>query len=249
MNKPNWIEEHIDKILVNVNVASYRERIKSELMEHITESYQELIGRGYSIELAKSEAIDLLGDTEKLQNEYKVSCCHVKCANLGYFWRVVITGSFLIGISYILSFVVLGLLGFTYDAQLEQRSIPIIGNTAALIVFGLILFIVPFSIGAIYFSKAFKYRANQLSDIMLGLSFAWVGEKLAVLSISAFIYDMKIWQFQELLYRISGGGDNTAPYFTMEYILLTLLGCIILSFVSSRLTKNDQSKPSLKQTT
>ena len=148
----------------------------------------------------------------------------------GYFWSRICAGIVIIGLAYILTFVGQGLAGFTYDAT---PGIPIIGNPSALLFIKTIFFVIPFSIGALFYRRAFRYRKHRAVAVTSGLLLAWAAEKLAILGLSAMIYSMPIWQLKPLLYRISAGGDQSAPWFTADYILLTLAGCIVLGLLAS----------------
>jgi hypothetical protein len=148
----------------------------------------------------------------------------------GYFWSRILIGCVIIGAAYILSAVVLACVGFTYD---KIPGIPIIGNPAALALFKIVLFAIPFTLGALYFRKAFRYGKHRMLAVTAGLLFGWTAEKLAIMGISSLIYGIAVWNLPELMYRISEGGDQSAPWFTADYILLSLIGSILLGVVFS----------------
>jgi len=145
------------------------------------------------------------------------------------YFRHVLIGCSLMAITYVASLCLLAAAGYTYDAR---PGTPIIGNPKALLLFGSVLFTVPFGVGALYFRKAFRYRRDRSAAITSALLIAWAGEKAVILGISSLIYDVSIWRLPELISRISGGGDPTAPWFTAKYILATMIGCIVLGIAS-----------------
>ncbi|MGI6643564.1 MAG: permease prefix domain 1-containing protein [Bacillota bacterium] len=229
MSNPKWMEDYVNDILVDVDDASYHRRAKAQLTDHLSEEYQVLVDRGYKPEEARAKAIEQMGGVESLRKDYKVACLHVVSSRRGYYFWHVLIGCLLMAITYVASLCCLAAAGYTYDAR---PGTPIIGNPKALLLFRCILFIVPFGVGALYFRKAFRYRPDRSVAITSALLFAWAGEKAAILGLSSLIYDVSIWRLPELIDRISGGGDQTAPWFTVKYILATMIGCIVLGLVS-----------------
>ena len=59
----------------------------------------------------------------------------------------------------------------------------------------------------------------------------WLAEKGAVMVLSGWIYGIPFWRCSELLARVHGGGDPTAPWFTPVYILGTLAGSLLLGIL------------------
>lgn len=169
-----------------------------------------------------------MGDVESLQEDYKVACLDV-VSSRAYYFRNVLIGCALMAITYVASLCFLAAAGYTYDTR---PGIPIVGNPKVLLLYGCVLFTVPFGVGALYFRKAFRYRRNRPAAITSALLFAWAGEKAVILGLSSLVYDVSIWRLPELIKRISGGGDPTAPWFTVKYILATLVGCVVIGLVS-----------------
>lgn len=148
----------------------------------------------------------------------------------GFFWPLTLLGVLIVGTAYILSSVGLAIAGYTYD---NGNGTPIIGNPEALLLFKIILFTIPFFIGALYFRYVFRYSKHRPISVISALLIAWAAEKLAILGISSMIYSIGIWDFPQLMYRISAGGDQSAPWFTLDYVLFTLAGCIVLGLLAS----------------
>lgn len=112
------------------------------------------------------------------------------------------------------------------------RTFPMYGNPVALTIFGSSLFLLPFSLGALYLRTCFRDAHRPAVWMTLGLLAAWAGEKTAIIGISALVYQMPLGL--DLLHRISRGGDVTGPWFTPAYIVLTFLGCLILGQLFGR---------------
>lgn len=70
----------------------------------------------------------------------------------GFFWRKAAIGILIAALTYILSCIVLGQLGFTYDSR---PGFPIIGNKSALLLFKTVLIVLPFTAGALYYRRVF----------------------------------------------------------------------------------------------
>jgi hypothetical protein len=229
VSNPKWMEDYVNGILADVDDPSYHRRARAELMNHLSEEYQVLVNRGYEPKEARAETIKRMGAVESLRKDYEIACLHVISSRRGYYFWHVLLGCLLMAITYIASFCFLAGAGYTYDAR---PGTPIIGNPKALILFGCVLFTVPFGVGILYFRKAFRYRHDRSTAITSALLFAWAGEKAVILGLSSLIYDVSMWRLPELMNRISGGGDQTAPWFTVKYMLATMTGCIVLGLVS-----------------
>lgn len=185
---------------------------------------------GASPEEARAEALRQIGDPALLQKEYRAAGIYQRALSGGYFWSRATVCCLLAGALYLLSFNALAIIGnYTYDAR---PGTPIIGNPAALLLFGIVLFFIPFTLSALYLRRAYHHRPHRAIDITLALLIIWLGEKLAILSISALIYKIPLWKISDLMYRVNAGGDQSAPWFTMNYILLTLVGTIALGLLA-----------------
>ena len=66
-----------------------------------------------------------------------------------------------------------------------------------------------------------------LALLVAALLAGWLTEKGSVMVLSSWIYGIPLWRVSELLARVHGGGDPTAPWFTPIYILGTLAGCFV----------------------
>lgn len=226
----NWMGEFISQVLVDVPAGRYRERAEKELRDHMEALRQSC---------SEEEVLSLMGDPERLRGEYKAAwsrTLQVRAGRLG----TVAGGCLLMGTVYICTAVFLSVLGFTTDAISTRptvlgRTFPMYGDTVALTIFGSSLFLLPFSLGALYLRARFRDAHRPAVWVTLGLLAAWAGEKAVIISLSALIYEMPLGL--DLLRRISRGGDVTGPWFTPAYIALTFLGCLILGQLFGRKTE------------
>jgi hypothetical protein len=180
VSNPKWMEDYVNGILLEVCDTSYHRRAKAELMNHLSEEYQLLIERGYEPEEARAKVTEQMGDVESLRKDYKAACLHVVSSRRGYYFWCVLMGCSLMAITYVASLCFLAAAGYTYDAH---PGTPIMGNPKALLLFGCVLFTVPFGVGHLYFRKAFRYRRDRSAAITSALLFAWTGEKVLPLTL------------------------------------------------------------------
>lgn len=149
-------------------------------------------------------------------------------------------GCVVMGGAYILTYILLGLVGFTHDAVYPNRpSFPIQGgNWTYLAIFSAVLFLLPFALSAWFLRWRFREECRPVGLITVGLLAAWAGEKIAIIVLSAQIYGMPLGA--ALLTRICGGGDPTAPWFTPAYYALTFLGCVLLGQIFGRIPAREK---------
>lgn len=76
--------------------------------------------------------------------------------------------------------------------------------------------------------------------VLSQLALAWLGQLCLLLLIGSLLYNIPLYQPIPLLARISGGGDPIAPWFTPDYLLLTLAGCGLLGLLAPPLFQRNQ---------
>lgn len=234
----NWKQEWINEVLAEIPAGSYRKRMETELRDHLETRYRALIESGRTEAEARTETLRAMGEPEALQKEYRAAWRRTlpgRMKTLGWRLCVWMAGCGIMGVLYILTFMLLGLVGFTYDAYIPGRvTFPLLsGNLFYLTVFSGILFLLPFSLGAWFLRRCFCEEPRPARLVTAGLLAAWAGEKTAIIGLSALIYQMPLGL--DLLTRIYHGGDTTAPWFTPANYILTFLGCILLGAVFGRM--------------
>lgn len=240
----NWMDAFIDRTLEKVPEGRYRRRMERELRDHMLAECEALAQAGRTPEEAQAETLRRMGEPEKLQREYEAAWKRSLPARLEALGRrlgVIAVGCFLMGAAYILTAMTLSMLGFTIDRTsgltLLGRTFPIYGDPAALAIFGSALFLVPFSLGALFLRFRFRRERRPAGLVTAGLLAAWAGEKAVIIGLSALIYQMPLGL--DLLHRISRGGDVTGPWFTPAYIVLTFAGCLLLGQFFGRSLETD----------
>lgn len=235
----NWMEEFIGQCLAEVPPGKYRTRAGKELRDHLECRRRALAEAGRTEAEARAEALAAMGDPNRLRGEYRAAWTRTFQARAGRL-AVIAGGCLLMGLLYICTAVFLSVLGFTTDSISTRptvlgRTFPMYGDTVAFTIFGSSLFLLPFSLGALYLRARFRDARRPAVWVTLGLLAAWAGEKATIISLSALIYEMPLGL--DLLHRISRGGDVTGPWFTPAYITLTFLGCLILGQLFGRKTE------------
>lgn len=234
----NWKQQWIDEVLEKIPAGSYRRRMEAELRDHLETQCRALMESGRTESEARAEALRAMGEPDKLQEEYRAAWRRSlpgRLAELGHRLKVWAAGCVVMGTLYIFTFMLLSIVGFTYDAILPDRVyFPILsGNKIYVTVFSTVLFLLPFTLGALFLRFFFRKESRPVGLVTVGLLAAWAGEKAAIISISALIYHMPLGL--DLLTRIYHGGDTTAPWFSPANYVLTFLGCIFLGLTIGRL--------------
>lgn len=233
----NWTDAFIENTLKNVPVGRYRRRAEAELRDHLETEYRALTEAGRTPEEAQTETLRVMGEPEKLRLEYEAAWRRTLPARLEALGRrlcVIAAGCFLMGALYIFTFMLLGMVGFTYDAEEPGRiCFPILsGNKIYVIVFSTVLFLIPFALGAGFLHLCFRRERRPAGLVTAGLLAAWIGERAAIILISASVYQMPFGL--ALLTRIYHGGDTTAPWFSPVNYVLTFAGCLLLGQMFGR---------------
>lgn len=244
----SWMEEFAERATGRLRDVPYRARARAELLDHLSSLYQAGLDRGLTRDAARGEALDQIGPLPALRRQYRQAELARRSQGRIYGLSRVLLGACLMGALYILIYVVAGtVLGVTYDAAITHTvfgrvdAIPLLGaDPTPKRVLAAALFLFPFGAGALWLRRAFRFRARPLGPIAAGLLLVWGGEKLAILSISALLYGLPLWDLSTLMYRINAGGDQSAPWFTVPYIIATLAGTLLLALPAARIPGRGQ---------
>lgn len=221
----NWMDDFISRCLAEVPPGKYRTRAEKELRDHMETQRQCF---------TEAEILQAMGDPAKLCREYKAAwerSLQARLEQTARWGTVVVGGCLIMGCLYILTALMLGWIGFTMDAEslephtLTGRNFPILGGGLAPWIFYGTLFLVPYTLGALWLRFCFRKERRPAVGITLGLFAAWAGEKGIYILLSALIYGMPLGP--ELLARMARGGDTTAPWFDINMVL-TFFGCLLL---------------------
>ena len=231
-----WTEEFIRLCLSKIPDLPYRRRLAGELADHLASLSADLEAGGLTAGQAQALALERMGDPEALSRQlYSRWRQHVRSPR--YVLRQLALACCIIGLSVLLIGLTLGAAGLTHDAT---PGLPMEDNPVLTGAVGVLLFLLPFSLGAFWLTRRFQGHTSPRRLVLLGLLLAWLGQLCLLLLIGSLLYNIPLYQPIPLLARISGGGDPIAPWFTPGHLLLTLVGCGLLSLLAPPLFQRNQ---------
>ena len=231
-----WMEEFIHQCLVKIPDLPYRRRLAGELSDHLASLSEDLEAEGLPAGQAQALALQRMGSPEELSRQfYSRWRQHVRSPR--YVLSQLALTCCIIGLSVLLVYLTLGAAGLTYDAA---PGLSMAGNPLLTSAVGVLLFLLPFSLGAFWLTRRFQGHTFPRRMVLLGLLLAWMGQLYFLLLLGALLYGIPLYEPASLLARISGSGDPIAPWFTPGYLLLTLAGCGFLSLLAPPLLQRNQ---------
>lgn len=251
----NWMEEHAELIVEPLRDRHYQARARAELMDHMNSLYQSCLEQGMSEAEARGEALIQLGSVRQLRREYRQAELVLRSQSLSFCISRIWLRACLMGILYLLVTLILGQIVSQIAGPLANDGLSHLGGLVPHALSGTpaywqeydkmialtgFIYQIPFPIGALYFRWLFRRTEHPLRPIAAGMLLAWAGEKLAILSISALLYGMPLWNLPSLLQRIHTGGDTTAGFFTVPYIIWALFFALFLALLVSLIPTRSQ---------
>lgn len=221
-----WMKNFVSQCVASITDPTYRRRLEGELADHLEELAVNLEQSGLRPDEARERAVEEMGDPKELREAYRQAWLR-HSQSLRSVLQTMTAGWCWMAGGYVLTMFLLGLAGFRYDSG----AYPIQGHPGRLFVYGGLLFLIPFFTGALRLSRGFPPSRHRVKLVTAGLLAGWLAEKGAVMVLSGWIYGIPLWRCSELLARVHGGGDPTAPWFTTVYILGTLAGSLLLGIV------------------
>lgn len=217
-----WMKKFVSQCVTSIADPAYRRRLERELADHLEELAADLEHSGLTPDAAQKRALEEMGNPQTLREAYRRAWLAQSQSPRGIL-RTMAAGWCWMAGSYIFSAFLLGLVGFRYDSG----AYPIQGHPGRLLVYGGVLFLIPLVAGALRLDRSFSPSRHRGTLVTMGLLAGWLTEKGSVMVLSSWIYGIPLWRVSELLARVHGGGDPTAPWFTPVYILGTLAGCFV----------------------
>ena len=234
-----WMEHFIRLCLAKIPDPSYRRRLAGELSDHLAALSADLEAGGLSPGQAQALALERMGSPQALSRQFYARWRrHIRSPR--YIFRQLALGCCIAGLSFLAVFLALGAAGLTHDAA---PGLSMEGSPALTAAVGAALFLLPFSLEALWLTRRFQGHPRPRLLTLAGLLLAWLGELGALLLLGALLYGIPLGEPASLLARISGGGDPIAPWFTAGYRLLTLAGCGVLSLLAPLLPAREEISP------
>ena len=231
-----WMEDFIRLCLSKIPDLPYRRRLAGELADHLASLSEDLEAEGLPARQAQALALQRMGSPEELSRQlYGRWRQHIRSPR--YVFSQLALTCCIIGLSVLLVYLSLGAAGLTHDAApgLSMAGSPLLSGAV-----GVLLFLLPFSLGAFWLTRRFQGHTSPRRMVLLGLLLAWLGQLCLLLLLGALLYGIPLYEPASLLARISGVGDPIAPWFTPGYLLLTLAGCGFLSLLAPPLFARNQ---------
>lgn len=231
----NWMDDFIENTLEKVPEGRYRKRAEAELRDHLTTQYRTLTEAGRTEAEAQAETLRVMGEPEKLQEEYEAAWKRNLPARLETLGRRIgswAMGCALMGSVHFLVYFVISIafnLAISLPGDSPDPWVRFIRSTVGDInnsLFWRHLFplAVALATGAFFLSDRFRGSHHPAALTCVGMSFHW-----------AYIVSyMTLWQAID---------DHHLPFweavardllYCVPYHALTLLLCILLGVVFAR---------------
>ena len=255
------MEEQAALIAEPLHDRRYRTRVLAELMDHMGMLYQSCLEHGMSESEARGETLSQLGSIQQLRREYRQAELALRSQRPRYCVSRIWLAVCLMGGLYLLVTAVFSQIMGSAAGPLANDGLPHLGALVPGSLYGTpaftlqydkmialtgLIYQLPFPIGALYLRWVFRRTKRPMYPIAAGMLLAWAGEKLAILSISSLLYRMPLWNLPPLIQRIHTGGDTTAGFFTVSYIIWTLFSSLLLALLVSLFPRKYRVRRSVK---
>ncbi len=230
----DWAEDYIEQCLLYIPKSKYRNRLQSELADHLTQLAADLEGVGYAPEEARAEALRQMGEAATLNERYCGEWLR-RPERVRYDLLRLLSG-----------FLLAGLFSFCGNALFVGISVGIsmlrhgtsIYSSSWFFAFGLTVYLSAFLPNAIYLREVFRRRRERDRTVLIvcGLLLSWVvGKGLTFLCAAVLSGGMSavreffipFFYLKELL------------WFRWPMILLSLLGCAALGWLFGKGKKGE----------
>lgn len=219
-----WTDNFLRRCLDGIPPCEYRFQLQRELEDHILCLARELEDSGASPEEARTQALILMGRPDELNKSYQALFVQRQLEAPFYILGRFFSLAMLTGLFYLLTWFVLGRMGFTADAVFAGRvNYPLYGHPWHQLIFGSVIFTIPFSINALYLRRAFRLHPYPGLMVTSGILFTWLCEKTVLFVLSSLLCGVS------MLDILVGGWSDIAPWLNFPYILFSFLGCFVLA--------------------
>ena len=235
----DWTEDYIRRCLSGIPKSEYRNRLQSELADHLALLVSDLETVGYGTEEARTEALRQMGDAKELNAGYWAEWLRqperLRWDISRYALGILLAGVGFLGGAALLFFgdVMLALFGTIAGGVHPTPFLTFLHHMG-----GAILYAAAFVPNAVLLRKAFRRRRKRAVMVSGGLLLSWiVGKGSTVLYLFSVYGSEALAEGKEIVAR-SFVGSYDPLWFTSEYMLLSLLGCIALGWLFGRYPKS-----------
>lgn len=223
----DWMNDLISQCLVDIPRGKYRDRTEKELRDHMRTLYLSLTEGGMNPAQARRETLRVMGEPNKLKEEYRVAWQQSLPGQMDYRLRtwawgwVVMSGAHLL-VRSVIGFVwsmVISLPGDSREPWVRMiRGIAI--NLSNSYLWLLIPFVPALIVGAYYLSCKFQASRHPVWQISVGLSFHWAFISVIHVWLEALDDHMTFWA------RFNGYFSHNATYYSLTFAFCILLGVV-----------------------
>ena len=225
-------EDYIRQCLSDIPKGQYRERLRSELADHLSLLAGDAVRAGCGEAQAEAEALRQMGDARALNGRFWAEWLRrperLRHDLARLFSGCLLAGvTFFIGVALVLIPVLFGqLFVFTAgDPAFVSWPWPVIG--------GAVVYAAAFVPNAMYLRRAFRRRPRRPVLVGVGLLLSWaVGKASAALLFGSFgVPAFSGISLQDVVRSLTGA---ELPWFRWPLVALSLLGCAALGWLFGR---------------
>ena len=233
-------EEFLKRALADLPKSEYRNRLQAELTDHLEQLTDDLEKAAYSPEEARVEALRQMGDAKELNAGYWAEWLRqperVRWDISRFALGILLAGAGFLGGAALNLFAdtMLALFGIIAGGVHTTPFLTFLHHMG-----GAVLYAAAFIPNAIALRKAFRRRRKRAAMVGGGLLLSWVvGKGSAVLYLFTVYGPEALAEGKEITARTFVGSYDLL-WFTSEYILLSLLGCVALGWLFGRYPTSD----------
>ena len=220
-----WAEDYIRRCLSGIPQSKYRERLQSELADHLAQLVEDVSRAGRSEAEAQAEALRQMGDADALDADYRSEWLRQPERRRWDLSRM-LCGSLLGGIFSFLVLVFVGVLWNVMDGPLRDAPIWI---------FGAVLYLSSAVPNALFLRAAFRGRPDRRALMIAGLLLTWCIGKGSMMLVIVTLYG-HFFPLPAYNLRVTGSTDGfwtrgTIRWFTYPYLVWTLAACPLVGWL------------------
>ncbi len=223
-----WAEDYIRRCLSGIPKSKYRERLQSELADHLAQLLEDVSRAGRSEAEARSETLRQMGDADTLNADFRKEWMRTSERRRWDLTRE-LYGCLLAGLSVMVLFPLFGVLWSRWDTPLRNPPTW---------VFGAILFLCAALPNAFFLRYVFRGRNDQRGRLQAGLCTTWLlGHGLICLLIAVVYQQSPLVLPPTLRYSDRQG---TLWWYTQSFIIWTYAGQFALGMFFPLKKKEDK---------
>ena len=237
------MDDFLEQCLEGIGQGAYRERLCGELRLHAQELAQQLEQAGYSAAAAQEEALRRMGDPAAINQHCKEEWMRRQSGELSYClqhgWQALVE---IWALAWLCA-MALSLVGFTSDIiYVDRITFMMMGNPTLCFIRGAVVFVIPFCYGARHLWNDFRLHPHPRLLITGILLLAWGVQMFSTALPVALCYGLSLMDWNGIIEAACHGDEFTAPWFSMNYLVVTFACCVLLGGVGTRVSKHQRER-------